>query len=153
MLRGMAADLDPAVATAFVHQSVPAMARLGLVVEAIEPGFVRLMMPLEPNRNHVGTMYAGALFAIAELPGGVLPMSVLGAEFVPIVTHVDIDFLRPVRSDARLDARMAPANLRGLAEQARTDGKATFELDLTIVDDAGACVATAHGFYQLRPVG
>jgi uncharacterized protein (TIGR00369 family) len=108
----MAADLDPAVATAFVHQSVPAMARLGLVVEAIEPGFVRLMMPLEPNRNHVGTMYAGALFAIAELPGGVLPMSVLGAEFVPIVTHVDIDFLRPVRSDARLDARMAPANLR-----------------------------------------
>ena len=149
----MSADLDPAVATAFVHQSVPAMARLGLVVEAIEQGFVSLVMPLEPNRNHVGTLYAGALFAIAELPGGGLPLSVLGAEFVPIVTHVDIDFLRPVRSDVRLDARLAPTILRQLAEQARTTGKATFELDLTLVDDSGACVATAHGVYQLRPVG
>lgn len=149
----MSADLDPAAATAFVHRSVPAMARSGLVVEAIEPGFVRLLMPLEKNRNHIGTMYAGALFAIAELPGGVLPLSVLGGGFVPIVTHVDIDFLRAARSDVRLEARMEPALLQRLAAEAQLNGKATFELDLTILDDSETCVATAHGVYQLRSAG
>jgi thioesterase domain-containing protein len=148
----MSVDLDPVTATAFVHQSVPAMARMGLVVEAIQPGLVRLLMPLEPNRNHIGTMYAGALFAIAELPGGVLPLSVLGVGFVPIVTHLEIDFRRAVRSDVRLVARMEPAELQLLGRQAQLAGKAEFELDLTIVDDSGAQVAASHGVYQLRRI-
>ena len=79
------------------------------MVEAIGPGFVRLRMPLEPNRNHIGTMYAGALFAIAELPGGILPLSVLQGTVMPIVTNVDITFRRAARSDVTLEARLEPA--------------------------------------------
>src|SRR5690606_38178975 len=45
----------------------PFAERCGAVVEALEVGYCRMRMPFEPNINHVGTMYAGALFTLAEL--------------------------------------------------------------------------------------
>ena len=34
-----------------------------------------MLMPFKPNRNHLGTMYAGALFTLAEIPGGAVLIS------------------------------------------------------------------------------
>ena len=45
---------------------VPAIERTGIEILELEPGRATLRMPLEPNVNHVGTMYAGALFTLAE---------------------------------------------------------------------------------------
>ena len=60
-------QITPQMATDFVHQVVPAIGRLGVTVEAVAPGSVTLRVPIEGNANHMGTMYAGALFALAEL--------------------------------------------------------------------------------------
>ncbi|MBP7972633.1 MAG: YiiD C-terminal domain-containing protein [Candidatus Nanopelagicales bacterium] len=143
--------MDPATATSFVHAAVPGVGRMGVVVEAVEPGYVRLRMPIEGNGNHMGTMYAGALFAIAELPGGILPLTVLQNGLVPIVSDMTITFRRAARTDVFLDARIDPDELRSLGDLAIAEGKATFELNLTIVDDAGSAVATTQATYQLRP--
>ncbi len=113
---------------------------------------VRLRMPLEPNRNHIGTMYAGALFAIAELPGGILPLSVLQGTVMPIVTNVDITFRRAARSDVTLEARLEPAELRRLGDLAVAEGKAVFVLELSVRDEADVEVANTVSTYQLRPV-
>ena len=61
-------QITPQMATDFVHQVVPAIGRLGVTVEAVAPGSVTLRVPIEGNANHMGTMYAGALFALAEAP-------------------------------------------------------------------------------------
>lgn len=123
---------------------------MGVVVEAVEPGYVRLRMPLEPNRNHIGTMYAGALFAIAELPGGILPLSVLQGAVMPIVTNVDITFRRAARTDVTLEARIDPTELQRLGDVALAEGKASFVLELSVRDEADVEVASTVSTYQLR---
>jgi acyl-coenzyme A thioesterase PaaI-like protein len=144
--------MTPDQATQFVHQVVPAIGRLGVVVEAIGPGSVDLRVPIEGNANHMGTMYAGALFAVVELPGGLLPLAVLDpTKYTPIVTGVDIRFLAAARSDVRLSARMDPDELRSLGTQVDETGRADFTLELQGIDADGRTVVSSTAYYQLRP--
>ena len=101
-------DITPEQATQFAHTTIPAIGRLGVRVEELGPGSVELVVPIEGNGNHFGTMYAGALFSLVEMPGGFLPLSVLGAQFTPIVTRVDIRFIAAARTDVRLTAQIGP---------------------------------------------
>lgn len=143
---------SPTVATEFVHQSVPAIGRLGVVVEEIGAGSVVLRVPIAGNANHMGTMYAGALFALAELPGGLLPLAALEpGRYTPIVTTMEVAFVAAARTDITLSARMDPAELAELARRVDADGMAEFTLDLHGEDANGRTVITSRAHYQLRP--
>lgn len=147
----MSDALNPAQVTEFVHASVPAIGRLGIEVIDMSPGYVRLRLPLAPNSNHIGTMYAGALVALAELPGGLLPLAVPDLGVVPIVTDLQVAFVRAARTDATLEARLDPDEVRRLAALAHAEGKAEFVLDTEAVDADGRTLMTSHATYQLRP--
>lgn len=145
-------EITPQQATEFVHATVPAIGRVGVTVEALGPGWVELRVPLEGNANHFGTMYAGALFALAELPGGLIPLAVLDPmKYTPIVTQVDIRFVAAARSDVTLRAAMEPDDLRALAERVDSEGRAEFTLELNGVDADGRTVLNSTANYQLRP--
>lgn len=138
-------------ATALVHAAVPALERFGLEVVEIDTGRVRLRMPFAGNGNHMGTMYAGALFAVAELPGGLLPLNLLqGGAVVPILKELTIRFVRPARGDVWVEAVVDPDTLRALAQQAVETGRAEFVLDLQVIDQEAHVVAESTGTYQLR---
>lgn len=144
-------DITPEQATEFAHATIPAIGRLGVRVVGLRPGSVDLVVPIEGNGNHFGTMYAGALFSLVEMPGGFLPLSVLGADYTPIVTRVDIRFLAAARTDVHLSATIEPQELQRLATEATEHGKAEFTLDLTGTDDNGRTVVECTAYYQLRP--
>ena len=145
-------SFTPQMATEFVHQAVPAIGRLGVVVEAITPGAVDLRVPIEGNANHFGAMYAGAMFAVAELPGGLIPLSVLPpGEYTPILTAFEIQFVAPARTDVVLSARMDLDHLRALRDQVDAHGQANFTLELLGQDAHGRTVLTSRAHYQLRP--
>ena len=149
---GVMTEFTAQMATDFVHQAVPAIGRLGVVVEAISPGSVDLRVPIDGNANHMGTMYAGALFALAELPGGLIPLAVLEpGRYTPIVTALEIRFLAAARTDVVLSARMDPQDLRALGAQVDAEGRADFTLELVGRDADGRTVVTSTGHYQLRP--
>lgn len=57
---------------------IPFVRRSGVRVLALEAGRVVCEMPLKGNVNHIGTMYAGALFTLAEFPGGPLMLATFG---------------------------------------------------------------------------
>ncbi|MFV3308618.1 YiiD C-terminal domain-containing protein [Pseudomonas sp. NY15181] len=125
--------------------------RTGLKAEVLEPGHVRLRMPLKGNENHIHNMYAGALFTVAELPGGVLMMTSFDARrFYPIVKEAGLRFLRPAASDITVDARLSEDEIRRIGEEATNNGKADFVLDLQLKDEGGTVVAESHAVYQLR---
>ncbi|WP_371231326.1 YiiD C-terminal domain-containing protein [Pseudomonas sp. QE6] len=125
--------------------------RTGLKAEVLEAGHVRLRMPLKGNENHIHNMYAGALFTVAELPGGVLMMTSFDARrFYPIVKEAGLRFLRPAASDVTVDARLSEDEIRRIGEEATTHGKANFVLDLQLKDENGDVVAESHAVYQLR---
>jgi thioesterase domain-containing protein len=137
--------------TTMVHQTIPAIGRMGIVVDEVGPGEVTLRVPIEGNANHFGTMYAGALFSVAELPGGLIPLLVLGPQYTPIVSDLQIQYLAPARTDVTLTASMPPAEVLALAERADAEGRAEFVLTLEGRDAGGRTVIATEGHYQLRP--
>lgn len=149
----MTQSADPSQITALVHAAIPALGRLGIEVLAMAPGAVDLRIPLEPNKNHIGTMYAGALVSLAEVPGGLLPLGMPELQVVPIVTELNVQFLRAARSDATLHAAIPADELRQLARQAHEEGKAEFILETEALDADDNVVLRCTGTYQLRPAG
>ena len=84
------------IARQLTEEQIAFVKRSGLKAEVLEPGFVRLYMPLHGNQNHIGSMYAGALFTLAEIPGGALFLTSFDAQrFYPIIREMNLRFRRP----------------------------------------------------------
>ena len=70
----------------FTEDKIAFVRRMGLKAVTLEPGHVKLLVPLAGNENHIGTMYAGALFTLAEIPGGALFITSFDTRrFYPII--------------------------------------------------------------------
>lgn len=133
------------------EEQIAFVKRSGLKAEVLEPGRVRLCMPLAGNQNHIGSMYAGALFTLAEIPGGALFLTSFDAQrFYPIVKEMNLRFRRPATGDIRVEASLADEEIQRLQTQATEQGKAEFVLQLQLTDDSGEVVAESRGVYQLR---
>src|SRR6186713_1511532 len=144
-------DLD--VAKRALETGITFVANCGLRVLELRRGYVKCLVPFEGNGNHVGTMYAGALFTVAEIPGGALFLSSFDTRrYFPIVTALDMRFLKPARSDVTIEIALAEERIAAISAEAAANGKATFTLDGSIEDANGVVVATSHGVYQLRSV-
>lgn len=141
----------PQELTDFVHRVIPVTAAMG--VEVVEAGrtVVVTRIPGGPNANHLGTTYAGSLFTVAELIGGIFASTSLTLEgTVPLVRSVTIDFLRPCRGGATARAELDEPEIERILAATRADGKADFDLAVEVRDDEGTVVATTRGAYQLR---
>lgn len=140
------------------HTLIPILASMGTrVVEAGEGrGVVEL--PAEPNANHFGALYAGSLFTVAEVLGGLIPGTTFDLEgelagFVPLVKSVDIRFRRPAFGAVRARAELAPGDRERIPAEALANGKAEFVLEAEVVDEAGTVVAATRAVYQIRRLG
>ena len=126
----------------------PFVERAGLELLHLERGRAVLRMPFEPNINHVGMMYAGALFTAAEVPGGVLFMSAFDvSRFYPIVGEMSIRFSRPAMTAVTVDARMSDAEIDRVTAELEEHGKAKYVLEQEVRDEAGTVVATTSATY------
>lgn len=111
-------------------------------------GMTKLMMPLEGNVNHVGMMYAGALFTLAEIPGGTLFGSAFDTtRFYPIVGELSIRYKKPAMGDAFVTARMSDDEIDQITATLEEKGRAKYVLELEITDADGDVLATTSGTY------
>jgi len=134
-----------------VEESIAFVQRMGLKAEVLEPGFVRLRVPLAGNQNHIGSLYAGALFTLAEIPGGALFITSFDtSRFYPVVKEVNLRFRRPAIGDIWVEARLSEDEIQRLQNAATADGKADYFLELQLTDASGQVVAESRGLYQLR---
>ncbi|WP_212629091.1 YiiD C-terminal domain-containing protein [Pseudomonas sp. KB-10] len=143
--------LPTEIARQLTEEQIAFVKRSGLKAEVLEPGFVRLRMPLQGNQNHIGSMYAGALFTLAEIPGGALFLTSFDARrFYPVVKEMNLRFRRPAMGDILVEARLSAEQIAQLEEQASREGKADYLLELQLTDGNGEVVAESRGLYQLR---
>lgn len=137
--------------TAIVHRTVPILGAMGIEVLESEAGRAVALLPFEPNRNHVGTAYAGSLFSVAEVLGGILALSSLTLEgYAPVVKSLSIDYLRPALGDVRATVEMSPEEIERVLAEAAATGKSNYELEVSVTDENGVTVARTVGQYQLR---
>lgn len=131
--------------------TIPFLKHTGVVVEHAERGFVRLRMPFEPNVNHVGMMYAGALFTLAEVPGGTIFITTFDAKkYYPIVKDLQIRFRRPAMTDITVEVRISDDEAERVMAEAEANGKADYSWSCELKDTNGEVVAITQNEYQLR---
>lgn len=139
---------------AFIEAPFPFVERMGMTAQVLERGRVRLRAPLAGNGNHIGSMYAGALFTLAEIPGGALYLTSFDTtRFYPVVKEMNLRFLKPVTTDATVEITLDEAAIARIQAEAADLGKAEFVLEGEIRDTAGQVVALSRGVYQLRSLG
>lgn len=139
------------IARQLTEEQIAFVKRSGLKAEMLEPGFVRLCMPLAGNQNHIGSMYAGALFTLAEIPGGALFLTSFDVQrFYPLIKEMNLRFRRPATGDISVEARLSDEEIERLQREATLHGKAEYLLELQLTDATGECVAESRGCYQLR---
>lgn len=144
-------SLPAELARQLTEQQIAFVKRTGLKAEVMEPGFVRLRMPLEGNENHIGTLYAGALFTLAEIPGGALFLTSFDVQrYYPIVKDLALRFRRPATGDIWVEARLSAQDIERLQTEAEQNGKAEFSLELKLTDASDEVVAESCAHYQLR---
>ena len=135
-------------------ETIPFVERSKIVVDELEVGYVKMRMPFEPNVNHVGMMYAGALFTLAEMPGGAIFMTCFDAKkYYPIVKSLDIKYVKPAMTDVTVEVRLSEEDAAEIAARAEVDGKADYEWESELKDADGNVVAVTTNRYQMRAHG
>jgi thioesterase domain-containing protein len=137
-----------------IEFAIPVAHRMGVRIVELGAGHAVGTAPLEGNTNHLGTLYAGTLFGVAEILGGVISIATFdSSRFYPTVKDVQIRFRRPATTPVRATASLDPDEITRISTEAEANGKSEFVLDAQISDESGATVATTRGIYQLRKHG
>ena len=130
---------------------IPFAKRSGIEALRLEKEGIDLMMPLGPNINHIGSMYAGALFTLAEMMGGAVAMVYfMEHQLIPIVTGLNIKFLKMAKSDVTTTYAMTEEEVERIITECREKGKANYTIKLELKDKDRVVVAASEGFYQVR---
>ncbi len=144
--------MDISEIQALISSKVPMAEFLGLKVEAVEPGHVKLRLPFSVQvQNHLEIVYAGAIFALAEIAGGIAMLSVFDtSKFTILIDRLSIDFQRPSRRDLWCDLTLAPELIEQAQEQVKSDGKAKITIPIEVKDGRQRVIACVQGAYYVR---
>lgn len=138
-------------APALIAEAVHVINETGLKIEGLKDRYAKLVMPLKPNLNHIGIMYAGSLFILAECSGGILYyVSFDINKFYPIVKEVSIRYRRPATTDVTLEVRLSEEEAGAIQEETDKVGKKDWIMDLELKDAQGEVCCIVHGTWQLR---
>ena len=138
-------------AASFLEQAVSMIHLTGVKVVSLRDRYAKIMLPLGPNINHIGTMYAGSLFILAEFSGGVIYyVSFDHTKFYPIVKDVSIRYRRPATGDVFLEVGLTPEQVEEIQRSAEEKGKQDWTMDLELKDADGQVCCLVHGTWQIR---
>jgi uncharacterized protein (TIGR00369 family) len=123
---------------------VPFNTLVGIEIVSLGDGVAEAVLPFRSEvTNHIETIHASALFALAEATSGAAMSGVFAPVITavrPVATQATIEFLKTARTKttARAHVMGEPAALRANLESA---GKVTFDVQVTVSDDGGTEVA------------
>jgi thioesterase domain-containing protein len=134
-----------------LESTIPIAHKMGVKVVEARPGFAATSVPAEGNGNHFGVIYAGVLFTVAEVLGGIIPLITFDrSKYFPLVKNLDIQFVAMAKSDVRAEATLDDQTIARVEAEAAERGKADFTLEAVVTDADGQTVATTRGRYQSR---
>jgi thioesterase domain-containing protein len=133
---------------------MPITTALGIRVAELDERHLSLVMPLAPNRNHKGTVFAGSLSALATLAGWSavwLKLRDAGVVSHVVIQDAQIRYLAPTRSDVTATTTFPDdATWQRAFNGLQRRGKARLALSAELRDDTGAVVATFSGRYVMH---
>ena len=135
----------------YLEKAIKIIDKMGMRILDFEKQSVKIMLPKEPNINHVGTVYAGSLFSLADFAGGVLFFSAFDLrKYYPLLKEVTITFKRPATTDITVETSMTPEQAERIKKITDETGKADWALDMELKDEQGNVCCIAHANFQMR---
>ncbi|HOI75896.1 MAG TPA: YiiD C-terminal domain-containing protein [Syntrophales bacterium] len=139
---------------AALENIIKIVGKMGVKIERFDPGDVKVRLPKEPNINHVGMVYAGSLFSLADFTGGVLFSSCFDLmKYIPILKEASIVYRRPAMTDMTIETSFTQAEIDELRKTADSVGKADFVKEFELKDESGTVCCMARGSFQIRKAG
>ncbi|MGH1372641.1 MAG: YiiD C-terminal domain-containing protein [Cellvibrionaceae bacterium] len=119
-------------------KSIDTLKHMGLEILESNDNRVRIRMPKEGNTNHLGGVYAGAIFTLAEFPFGMMYIAKLGmTEMVPVVGEMTIRYLAPATDDLFIDVEVSDEEWTTIVEDTREKGKLKLVREIEVKDAQG----------------
>lgn len=128
-----------------LHREMPICAAMSIRSVEWREGRLSLAMPLEPNRNHQYSAFAGSLNALCTIAGWGVAFLLLRSRGLTgniVIRRGEIRYLRPVRSP-QIVARTLPIDAAAeefFFEFLQSQGQSKLAVSAEIVDDQGALV-------------
>ncbi|PAU81190.1 DUF4442 domain-containing protein [Halovibrio salipaludis] len=135
-----------------IAASVPFTSRNGFRVVELREGYLRARLTRKGNRNHLGTVYAGAQFLLAEIPFGAMALVEFGGRLIPVLKDLHIFYDQPARTDLEVELTLDAERKARIEQDVADNGKAELIIELDLKDASGEIVARAEANYQVRPV-
>jgi thioesterase domain-containing protein len=127
------ASMAPATLEQFLHAKIPLTAAMGLRVVQTGPHQLILEAPLEPNVNHLGSVFGGALHTLPTLACYAALWTLLvegGVDGHVIVKESHANYRQPVRGTFRaVCARPSPGIAAEFLDDLRRFRKARMDLE------------------------
>jgi uncharacterized protein (TIGR00369 family) len=135
---------------AALENIIKVVSNMGMRIEEFERGLVKVRLPKEPNMNHVGAVYAGSLFSLADFAGSILCSSCFDLkQYYPVIKESSITFKRPATTDVIIETSLSPEEIAVIRETADSEGKADFVKEFDLKDGKGNICCVARGSFQL----
>jgi acyl-coenzyme A thioesterase PaaI-like protein len=118
---------------------------IGLEQAAADSGFL-VSLPDGPQyTNHLGTVHASALLAVAEAGSGAFLLAQLGnaAGVIPVVRRLEAKFRRPASGRVSARAAVAPEEIARWASELVERGRVLAAVPVEVVDAGGTIVLSA----------
>ena len=110
-----------------------------------------MKLPFRGNENHVGTMYAGSMWTLAECSGLPWCFSAFGEDVLerslPVVAQFNIKFFKPVKCDLYIRHEWDSHDAYDLENKLLGDGKIKVWLKSKLVSKEGEEYAECEGLY------
>jgi len=136
-----------------LRREMPITVAMGIDVVSWQDERLTVRMPLEPNRNHQYSAFAGSLNALCTIVGWGTVFMLLQRESLSgnvVIRRGKIRYLRPVRNPDFL-ATGLPIATQGdyFFELLRSKGKSKIDVAVEIADEQGPYVSF-HGSYVVQ---
>jgi uncharacterized protein (TIGR00369 family) len=143
--------MKPEVIEQLCKNSVPLFEFLNVSFEFNNDGVFRCHVPKERKvSNHLGSVYAGVQWSLAEVLGGIVFLSSGINGYVPILKSMNINFIKPALTDLVSEVCFTSDDVDTMQKSLDIDGRYDFELESKIKDINGNVVATGHAVYAIR---
>ena len=111
---------------------------MGLKVLEESRNTLKIALPLEGNANHLGGVYAGAIFTLAEFPFGMMCINRFGTtDIIPVVGEVTIRFRAPASGALTVELIVPDDEWDEIERETRAHGKFKIVKEIEVKDAQG----------------
>lgn len=135
----------------YLESVIGIVAQMGLKVISLTERHAKLLMPLQKNMNHMGTMYAGSLFTLGEMMGGAIFVASFDInKYYPIAKEIQIRYRRPATTDITVEASFGENQIKTVLAVLEEKGKSDVPMKFDLIDAHGEIVAIITAMWQIR---